>query len=98
MPIVVTGTDTGIGKTVFAAGLTRLLNGYYWKPVQAGLTEESDSAAVRRLGGLAAQRILPEAWALTHPASPHLAAEQDGVRIDPDALSPPAVDRPLIIE
>jgi dethiobiotin synthetase len=96
--IIVTGTDTGIGKTVFAAGLTRLLDGCYWKPVQAGLDGESDSAAVRRLSGLPADRVLPEAWMLTTPASPHLAAERDGVMIDPAQLSPPAATRPLVIE
>ncbi|TIT41090.1 MAG: ATP-dependent dethiobiotin synthetase BioD, partial [Mesorhizobium sp.] len=40
--IVVTGTDTGIGKTVFSAGLAGLLDGFYWKPVQSGLDEETD--------------------------------------------------------
>jgi len=96
--IIVTGTDTGIGKTVFAAGLTAFLDGAYWKPVQAGLDEETDSVTVRRLAGLPAERILPEAWRLKTPASPHLAAQIDGVAIDPDALEPPQVARPLIIE
>jgi dethiobiotin synthetase len=54
--IVVTGTDTRIGKTVFAAGLTRLLEGIYWKPMQAGLDGETDTAAVRRLAELSADR------------------------------------------
>ena len=96
--IIVTGTDTGIGKTVFAAGLTAFLDGVYWKPVQAGLDEETDSETVRRLAGLPAERILPEAWRLRTPASPHLAAQIDGVAIDPNALVPPQVTRPLIIE
>lgn len=96
--IVVTGTDTGIGKTVFSAGLTRLLDGYYWKPVQAGLGGETDAQAVRRLSALPADRILPEKWRLKTPASPHLAAELDGVEIDPADLSPPSVARPLVIE
>ncbi len=96
--IVVTGTDTGIGKTVFSAGLARLLDGYYWKPVQAGLEGDTDSSVVRRLAGLPADRILPECWRLKTPASPHLAAERDGVEIDPAALSPLSVSRPLIIE
>lgn len=85
--IIVTGTDTGIGKTIFAAGLVRFLDGVYWKPVQAGLDDESDSDTVRRLSGLPDERILPEAWRLTTPASPHLAAERDAVRIDPGALA-----------
>jgi dethiobiotin synthetase len=96
--IVVTGTDTGIGKTVFAAGLTQLLDGVYWKPVQAGLDGETDTEAVRRLAGLSPDRTLPEAWRLNTPASPHLAAERDGVAIDPEALVLPSIARPLIIE
>jgi dethiobiotin synthetase len=96
--IVVTGTDTGIGKTVFAAGLAGFLDGFYWKPVQAGLAEETDSETVARLSGLEPERILPEAWRLALPASPHLAAEREGVAIDPAALVPPAAPRPLVIE
>jgi dethiobiotin synthetase len=98
LKIIVTGTDTGIGKTVFAAGLTRLLDGCYWKPVQAGLDGESDSAVVRRLSGLSADRVLPETWAFRMPASPHLAAERDGILLDPTALILPSVTRPLVIE
>jgi dethiobiotin synthetase len=96
--IVVTGTDTGIGKTVFAAGLTWLLDGIYWKPVQAGLDAETDAQTVRRLSGLEPERILPEAWRLKTPASPHLAAERDRVTLLPDTLSPPSTTRTLVIE
>ncbi len=97
-PVVVTGTDTGIGKTIFAAGLTRLLDGLYWKPIQAGLDGESDTAVVRRLAELPAARVLPEAYRLSTPASPHLAAERDGLSIDVDSLIPPPAARPLVIE
>jgi dethiobiotin synthetase len=97
-PIVVTGTDTGIGKTVFAAALAGALDGYYWKPIQSGLEDETDSDAVRRLSGLAAERILPERYRLRTPASPHLAAEIDRVIIDPAQLDPPPTSRPLVIE
>jgi dethiobiotin synthetase len=96
--LIVTGTDTGIGKTVFAAGLAGALDGVYWKPVQAGLEEETDRAAVLRLSGLSPERILPEAYRLRTPASPHLAAERDGITIDPEALVLPATDRPLVVE
>jgi dethiobiotin synthetase len=96
--IVITGTDTGIGKTVFSAGLARLLGASYWKPVQAGLAEETDTEVVRRLGGLREDQLLPERWRLRTPASPHLAAELDGVAILPDDLNPPATPAPLIIE
>ena len=97
-PIVITGTDTGIGKTVFSAGLAGFLDAFYWKPVQAGLDEETDAQTVLRLSGLPATRILPEAWRLRMPASPHLAAQIDGVTIDPVALMPPPTARPLLIE
>jgi dethiobiotin synthetase len=96
--LIVTGTDTGIGKTVFAAALAAALDGFYWKPIQAGVEEETDSAAVLRLSGLAPERILPEAYRLRTPASPHLAAERDGIVIDPDRLVLPATDRPLVAE
>jgi dethiobiotin synthetase len=95
--IVVTGTDTGIGKTVFSAGLTRLLGAHYWKPVQAGLDEETDSDLVARLGGVTADRIIPERYRLRTPASPHYAAEIDGVHIELGAL-PNTAPHPLVIE
>jgi dethiobiotin synthetase len=97
-PIIVTGTDTGIGKTVFSAGLAGALDGYYWKPVQSGLEDETDSDAVRRLSSLAPERVLPERYRLTTPASPHLAAHIDGVAIDADGLDLPATPAPLVIE
>lgn len=98
-PIVVTGTDTGIGKTVFSAGLADLLDANYWKPVQAGLEGETDSQLVSRLGLLSGDRILPERWRLKTPASPHHAAEIDGVRIDAESLDVPDIgERPLVIE
>lgn len=97
MTIVVTGTDTDIGKTVFAAGLTAALGARYWKPVQAGLADGSDAASVATLG-VPADRVLPEAYRLTTPCSPHLAAEIDRVTIDPGRLALPEVDGPLIVE
>lgn len=91
---VVTGTDTGIGKTVFAAALAARLQASYWKPVQSGLEGETDSETVARLSG---RPVLPEAWRLALPASPHLAAAAEGVAIDAAALTPPPV-RPLVVE
>jgi len=95
---VVTGTNTDIGKTVFAAALTQALDGCYWKPVQAGLDGGTDAQRVATLIGLSHGRVLPEVWRLKTPASPHHAADLEGVRIDADALTLPASDRPLIIE
>ena len=96
--ILVTGTDTEIGKTVFAAALTGALDGCYWKPIQAGLEGGGDRATVAALAGIDESRILPEAYRLATTCSPHRAAELDGVTIDPARLDPPACDRPLVIE
>jgi dethiobiotin synthetase len=93
--IVITGTDTDAGKTVFAAGLAAALGATYWKPVQAGLDDGTDAARVAALG---VTKLLPEAYRLHTPCSPHRAAEIDGVTIDPDRLTPPAVDGPLVVE
>jgi dethiobiotin synthetase len=90
---VITGTDTGIGKTVFSAALAGATGAPYWKPIQSGLEEETDSECVARLAG---GPVLPEAYRVVTPASPHLAAEIDGVTIDPDSLTPTA--GPLIVE
>lgn len=98
---VVTGTDTDVGKTVFAAALAGAIGGRYWKPIQAGLAGETDSETVRRLSGLPAGHILPETYRLRTPASPHLAAEIDGIEIDADRLVPPSSPSgagPLLIE
>jgi dethiobiotin synthetase len=97
--IVVAGTDTEIGKTVFSAGLAALLGANYWKPIQAGLEGETDSQLVAKLGGLSADRIVPERYSLKTPASPHQAAAIDGVRIEMDSLDVPDTGgRPLVIE
>jgi dethiobiotin synthetase len=88
---VVSGTGTNIGKTVFCAGLAGMLGARYWKPVQAGLP--GDSEGVAELAGV---EIVPEAWRLLLAASPHQAAEEEGVAIDPDALIPP--EGPVVIE
>ena len=96
--LVVAGTDTGIGKTVFSAALTDALGACYWKPIQSGLDAESDSETVSRLGEIPPERILPEKWRLRTPASPHLAAEIDKITLYPDKRSPPETTLPLIIE
>jgi len=79
--IFVTGTDTGIGKTVISAMLTKALNAAYWKPIQAGLEEETDTEFVQRVTGLPTSQIKPERYRLKTPMSPHGAAEIDGVSI-----------------
>ena len=95
---IVTGTDTDIGKTVFAAGLAGALGAHYWKPVQAGVDPEGDKERVAALSGLPPSHILPEAYRLTTPASPHLAARIDGIEITAERLALPKVDGPLVVE
>jgi dethiobiotin synthetase len=95
---IVTGTDTDVGKTVFAAALTGALGAHYWKPVQAGLDGGGDSGSIARLAGVPASQILPEAYRLNTPCSPHQAAEIDGITIDPARLELPRTDGPLVAE
>jgi dethiobiotin synthetase len=97
--LIVSGTDTDIGKTVFSAALADALGANYWKPIQAGHDDGTDSRRVTELGGLPPERILTEKHVLNTPASPHYAAKLDGITIDADALLPPPPgDRPLVIE
>lgn len=91
MRFVVSGTDTDVGKTVFCAGLAGMLGARYWKPVQAGIPGDSETVAA-----LAGVEIVPEAYRLKMPASPHQAAAAEGIAIDPDRLVPP--DGAVVIE
>ncbi|WP_203308584.1 dethiobiotin synthase [Sphingomonas beigongshangi] len=97
-PIVVTGTDTDVGKTVFAAALAAAIGARYWKPVQAGDDDGTDRERVRRLARLPEGAILPEAYRLRTPCSPHRAAAIDGVTIDAARLVLPALDGSLVVE
>ncbi|MBT2189239.1 dethiobiotin synthase [Sphingobium nicotianae] len=94
--LIVSGTDTDIGKTVAAAGLAAALGAYYWKPVQAGIEGGTDSDRAEALG-VPKEHVLPEAYRLDLPASPHLAAERQGLAIEEDRLILPEL-RPLIVE
>jgi dethiobiotin synthetase len=96
--IIVTGTDTDIGKTVFAAALAGALGASYWKPVQAGMEGGGDAMTVATLSGLTPEQILPEAYRLQTPCSPHRAAEIDGVGIEIDRLTLPAINGALVVE
>ena len=95
---IVTGTDTDVGKTIFAAGLAGALGADYWKPVQAGLDGGTDSETVGRLTGDANIRIHPEAYRLATPCSPHEAARIDGVSIDIQKLALPSSTSGLVVE
>ena len=91
MRFVVSGTDTDIGKTVFAAGLAGMLGARYWKPVQAGVPGDRETVAE-----LAGVEIVPEIYSLQMPASPHQAAADEGITIDTAKFEPP--EGPLVIE
>jgi len=96
----VTGTDTGVGKTVVSALLCAALDAYYWKPIQTGTREGTDSRTVARVAGIPRAKILPEAWKFAPPVSPHLAARKAGVRIAVDEIRLPeiGVRENLIVE
>lgn len=96
--IIVTGTDTGIGKTVFSAALVAALGATYWKPVQSGLDDATDSQTVSRLGRVPSERLLPELYRLKTPVSPHLSARLDGVTLDPACFVLPEGRGPLVVE
>ncbi|MBM5807345.1 MAG: dethiobiotin synthase [Cyanobacteria bacterium M_surface_10_m2_179] len=104
--LVVCGTDTDVGKTVVSALLVQGLGARYWKPVQCGLENgEGDRDRVQRWLQLPAERILPEAYRLQAPVSPHWASQLEGGEpgrpgpaIDPDRLQLPGGSDPLVVE
>jgi dethiobiotin synthase len=84
--LFVTGTDTGVGKTIAAAALIHRYRGVaplrYWKPIQTGIEIDDDTATIRRMGACAEQEIFTEGVRLPKPVSPHLAAQWAGRRIE----------------
>lgn len=95
----VTGTDTGVGKSVISAWLLHRWDGIYWKPVQSGAGfEESDTALVQRLSGFPEERFHPSVYTLALPRSPHEAARHEGVVIRMERLTLPVASRPWIVE
>jgi dethiobiotin synthase len=93
----VTGTDTGVGKTVVSAALMRRYRGSaprYWKPIQTGIEQDDDSAEVARLSGCEPSSVLSEGVRLPRPVSPHLAARIAGVTIAVGALERIAAAHP----
>ncbi len=94
----VTGIGTGIGKTIISTILTEALEGDYWKPIQAGNLDDTDTDFVLNNLSNPKSKVHPEQYRLNTPASPHFAAEMDGVSIALDDFSLPETDRPLIVE
>jgi dethiobiotin synthetase len=96
--IIISGTDTGVGKTMLSATLMASLpEYYYWKPIQSGTGDGADSETVLSLSGCSPERILPEAYVFSQPLSPHLAASIDDETIEPEKLRLPNT-QPLIVE
>lgn len=99
MQFFITGIGTEVGKTVTSAFLCKVLDADYWKPVQAGELQSSDSLKVEQWSQRAPGRVHPEAFRLSTPASPHYAAAVDGVEICVQDVELPFTNhRPLIVE
>ncbi|HEV2355163.1 MAG TPA: dethiobiotin synthase [Puia sp.] len=86
-PVFVSGIGTGVGKTLVAAIVTEALDARYWKPVQAGFDDGSDTDWVRKRISRPGERLLDEAYRLILPASPHISAREEGIVIDLDRIA-----------
>jgi len=96
--IFVTGISTGVGKTIASAIFTEALQADYWKPIQAGDLDNSDTDRVKSLISNSKTKFHPCSYELTSPMSPHAAAEIDGIRIDRFHINEPETENNLIIE
>lgn len=97
-PIFITGIGTGIGKTIISAIMVEKLKADYWKPIQSGDLENTDTDVVRSLVSNKISQFHPEAYRLTQAFSPHKSADLDGVEIRLDHIHLPKTDNQLIIE
>lgn len=98
MKIFITGIGTDVGKTVASAIVVEALEADYWKPIQAGDLDHSDSHKVKAYVQNKKSNFFPNAYALHTPASPHLAAEMDGIVIDINKIKEPSTKNHLVIE
>jgi dethiobiotin synthetase len=96
--LFVTGTDTGVGKTLLSALLVAALQRKYWKPIQTGACEETDRQTLMKIADITEAETYPEAYLFDPPVSPHLAAERQGIEIDFNRIRRPASASSLIIE
>lgn len=96
--IFVTGIGTDVGKTIVSAVLTEALEADYWKPVQAGDLDQSDSIKLKNLISNEKTIIHPEGIKLSQPMSPHAAAEIDNISIDLSEFNLPKTENNIIIE
>jgi len=96
--VFVTGIGTDVGKTVVAAILTEALQADYWKPVQSGDLDNSDTIKVKKLITNEKSVFHSEAYRLLQPLSPHAAAQAEGIEIDLNQINLPATPNKLVIE
>lgn len=95
----ITGTDTGVGKTLVSAILTYVLRGCYWKPIQSGAKDElPDLERVKQLTQLASAHFYPSRYVLQAPLSPDQAAALEQIHIDLDECVLPMTEKPLLVE
>src|SRR5476651_1900888 len=94
-PLFVTGIGTGIGKTIVSAILVEKLKADYWKPIQSGDLDDSDTMKVKSLVTNKISVFHPEAYRLTQPYSPHKSAALDGITIDPEKIVLPTTSNQL---
>ena len=85
-PIFITGIGTGVGKTLVAAIAAEALEADYWKPIQAGFDEGTDSEWVQAHISNTKSSIHPEVYKLKKPASPHVAAREEGLTISVEKI------------
>lgn len=97
-PLFITGIGTGIGKTLISAIFTEYLNADYWKPIQSGDLDNSDTMKVRSLVTNPVSTFHPETYRLTQPYSPHKSAKLDGIEIEENKLIKPITENLLITE
>ena len=98
MKIFITGISTDVGKTIASAIITEALEADYWKPIQAGDLNDSDSHKIQRYISNDKSVIHENSYKLNTPASPHLAAELDGITIDLKNIKEPKTTNHLVIE
>ena len=98
MKLFITGISTDVGKTVASAIIVEALQADYWKPIQAGDLEHSDTHKVQSLITNTQSQFHPNSYALQTPASPHLAAAKDGITIDLNQIKEPQTTNHLVIE
>ena len=96
--IIICGTDTDVGKTIVSSFFVQGLKAVYWKPIQSGTEEGTDTKTVCKLLELEPNRHLSERYKFKAPVSPHWAAEQESRFIEPNNLSLPNLDKLIIIE